>query len=240
MSTSSSSQAPLVIDENEPKHGATILATTSGATSAQCLPPPRFPKRLACVEVNTMTFEQGFDEQWVEGGIANHVQCAICQCLPRRPATLDGCGHIFCERCIKQHFVIRSAPQVSWSAMRSAPCPNCRQPFRMGEILTWPAWQRWAQLAFNAQVVHCPYGCPFSGSPAQTDDHQARVCPRRIIACPVEGCQFTGPAAEVEGQHFPTCPLMRVHCRNCRLPVRVSKMAAHDCVRELKAALKSM
>ena len=28
-----------------------------------------------------------------------------------RAATLDGCGQIFCERCIKQHFEIRYGPQ---------------------------------------------------------------------------------------------------------------------------------
>ena len=168
MSTSSSSQAPLVIDDNEPKHAP---------TNSQGLPPPRFPKRLASDEVNTMTFEQGFDDQWVHGGIANHVQCAICQCRPRRPATLDGCGHIYCECCIKQHFLIRSAAQASWSEMKSAPCPTCMQPFRMGEILTWPVWQRWAQLAFNAQFVYCPNGCRFSGTPAHADDHQARSAP---------------------------------------------------------------
>ena len=67
MSHSSSSQAPLVIDDNEPKHAPSTLATTS-ASNSQVLPPPRFRNRIACVEVNTLTFEQGFEEQWVEGG----------------------------------------------------------------------------------------------------------------------------------------------------------------------------
>ena len=167
MSCSSSSQAQLVIDENEPNHGRTTLATSSSSGRSLGLPPPRFPKRLACIEVNTNTFEQGFEEEWVEGGIAGHVMCTICRCLPRRPATLDGCGQIYRERCIKLNFLMPSAAQSHWSAMKSGPSPTCKEAFSMGEILTWPAWQRWAQLAFNAQVLHCPNGCPFSGTPAQ-------------------------------------------------------------------------
>ena len=240
MSHSSSSQAPLVINDNEPEHATTTLSTTSASSSSQGLPPTRFPNRVACVEVNMMTFEHGFDQQSVEGGIAGHVSCAISRCFPHRPATLDGCDHIYGERCIKQHVLMLSASQWPWSAKKSAPCPTCMQPFRQGEILTWPEWQRWAQLPFNTHLVHSPNGCQFTGAPAQADDHQATLCPRRIFACPVERFQFNGPAAEVDCQHYPTCPVMRVHCRNCRLRIRISKMAAEDCMRAVNAALKSM
>ena len=118
--------------------------------------------------------------------------------------------------------------------------PDVHANFRAGEILTWPAWQRWAQLAFPSQAVHCPNRCPFSGTPAQTDDQQARVCPRRVIACPVDRCTFMWPAAGVEHAHFTTCPLMRIDWMKCRLPLRVSKLKIHDCLKEQKAALQSM
>ena len=114
------------------------------------------------------------------------------------------------------------------------------QKFMVGEIQTWQAWQRWSQLEFNAHSVRCPIGCPFIGTPAQTNDHQACVCPLRVIGCPVDGCQVRGPAVEIEHQHFPHCPLMRIHCLTCNLPVRVKKFPTQDCVKELKSALMRM
>ena len=119
MSTSSSSQAPFAIEENEPMHAPTTLAKRTPSCRSLGLPSPRFPKRLASVEVNALTFEQGFEEQLVEGGIANHVMCAICRCLPRLLATLDGCGHIFCERCINQNFRVFQTRKFSKIAKKS-------------------------------------------------------------------------------------------------------------------------
>ena len=114
MSQSSSiSQARLEIAEHETKGATTPIAEP--ASSPTCaslgLPPPDFPKRLACIELNSLSVDMGFDDKWVEGGIANNLMCSICQCLPRRAATFDPCGHIFCEHCIKQHLQIRSARQ---------------------------------------------------------------------------------------------------------------------------------
>ena len=62
----------------------------------------------------------------------------------------------------------------------------------------------------------------------------------RVIAYPVQGCTFSRPAVDAENEHFPTCPLMRIHCRKFRLPVRVSTLATQECLKELKAALTNM
>ena len=122
MSQGSNSDARLAID-NETK----AAPTTTSCQGTSCLPHPRFPKRMGCFEINVPAFEQGFDEQLVQGGIPNHMQCAICQGLPRRPATLDGCGHLFCERCIKQHFKIRAEPQTQGRrGRRRTARPACR------------------------------------------------------------------------------------------------------------------
>ena len=238
--TSSSSQARWEIAEPETKAVATTNAQPTNSRPSHGLPPPRFPKRLACIDGNSLIFDQGFDERSVEDGIAIHMQSTNFQCLQRRPASLDGCAHIFCESCIKQHFQIRAAPQTPWSTVKAAPCLTCMKKFPFGEILTWPAWQRWAQLTFNSAVVHCPNGLNFSGTSAQTADHQARMCQHHVIACPVERCQFIWPGVDGEHAHIPSCPLIRVHCMKCRLPVRVSKLATNDCINKLKAALESM
>ena len=114
------------------------------------------------------------------------------------------------------------------------------QKFWVAEILTWPACQRWSQLAYNVHSVRCQNGCPFIGTHAQTNDHQGRVCPLRVIACPVDGCQSRGPAVEIERQPFPHFPRMRVHCSTCNVPVRVKKLVTHDCIKDLKSALMCM
>ena len=102
--TSSSSQARLEIPEPETK-GATKTNPPQRSCStweSLGLPPPRFPKRLACIEINSLSFDQGYHVKWFEGGIANRLMCCtMCQCLPRRPAKFDAWGHIFYERCIK-------------------------------------------------------------------------------------------------------------------------------------------
>ena len=123
----------------EVRNNIQCLPRRNSTCASRDLPPPRFPKRLAFIEVNFLSFDQGLEEKLVECGIANHLMCSICQCLPGRPATLAAWGHIFCQRCIKEHFQIRSSPQSHWSSVKAAPCPACMQKFGTGEILTWPA-----------------------------------------------------------------------------------------------------
>ena len=90
MSQSSTSEPVLVIDNDTKPAPA---ATTSSSKCTSGVPPPRFAKRLACVDINLPEFVQAFDEQFAEGGIPSHMMCTICQGLLRRPATLDGCDH---------------------------------------------------------------------------------------------------------------------------------------------------
>ena len=137
MSQSSKSEATLVLDE-EMNETPTRSGSTSSSSHTPCLPPPRFPKWLACIKVKSVNFQQGLDEQLVDGGIPSHLMCSICLGLPRRASTLEGCRHLFRECCIKEHFMLRSEPQAPWSTVKGAPCPSCMQGFRIGEILTWP------------------------------------------------------------------------------------------------------
>ena len=218
-----------MVDEDT-KVPPTTIGSTSSSSHPPCLPPPRFPKRLALIELNSLNFEQGFDEQLGDGCIQSHLLCSIWRGLPSRPATLDGCENLVCERWINQLFMICSTPQASLPTGKAEPCPTCMKGFRIGEILIWPAWQRWAQLAFNAQIMQCPNGCAFSAfsTPTQTEEHHARVCPRRVIACSIDWCHMIGPTVLIEDQQYITCPVMRLHCLTCNLPLRAKKLATLD------------
>ena len=59
--------------------------------------------------------------------------------------------------------------------------------YGIGEILSGLAWQRWAQLAFNTQVLRCPYGWGFTGTPEKIEDEQVCVCRMGVVACPRDG-----------------------------------------------------
>ena len=87
--------------------------------------------------------------------------------------------------------------------------PDMHDPL---EILTWPQWQRWAQVSFNTQFMRCPSGCAFSGTPAQTLEHSARLGKRRAIACPGVWCQVIASALPIENHHVATGTLRGVHC----------------------------
>ena len=94
--------------------------------------------------------------------------------------------------------------------------------------------QAFPTIVLKSQALLCRNGCALSGNPSQGDDHQARVCPRRIIACLLEGRLFTRPAVDVQDQYI-SYQLMRVHCTKYSFfALRLSKMTTHDRVKELK------
>ena len=199
---------------------------------------PVFPKLLPHVEINTLDFEQGFAESCLVGAVGGMSLCTICKGFPRRPVTLDACGHLFCEPCLKMWFETRARPHTTWmAATMTAPCPLCRTHFQKGEILTWDIWQKWAQLSYNAQVVRCPFLCGFEGTASRVDEHQVRECSKRKIDCPVDGCPVRGSAEWIEKEHFQRCPGLQVFCAKCRLPVRAAALSTHNCITRLQEAL---
>ena len=215
-------------------------SSTSHSESHDITSKCQFPKRIPHIGINTLEFESGFPEELVEGTLENSFTCSICRGFPRRPAMLDNCGHLFCEPCIKTHFKMREQRGGPFDSVQTAPCPVCMGRFRIGEILTWCAWQKWSQLTYNAKVVKCPFCAIFCSTAFQVDKHQLYECPKRRIVCPVDGCMEEGPADKIENQHFPNCTEKRVYCRKCRLQVRVASRDTHDCVTQLQFALRGI
>ena len=232
-------QAPSVEDpaEQAQEDGKPAPNDTPQAAPATNTPVPAFPKHLPHVHINALEFESGFPESSLVGVVDSTSLCAICQGYPRRPVSLDICGHLFCEPCIKRWYQIRASPHGLFGTVKTAPCPVCREAFQIGEILTWELWQKWAQLVFNAKVVRCPFECGFQGTASDVDHHQVRECAKRKIDCPLDGCRVRGQAEWIEKEHFPRCPMMHVYCPKCKLPVRASVLSTHDCIARLHEAL---
>ena len=230
--------------DQQQQQASQVLTQQAAAPGPAALKPlplqpiaPEFPSFLPHVEMNTTEFEQGLPQEFVVGGVDSTSLCSVCGGYPRHPAALHKCGHLFCEPCIKQWFKQEGRRKVA-RASRRAPCPNCRCSFIAGHILSWDQWQVWAQLAYNAKEVMCPWGCGFKGTACEVDDHQVYQCKHRILTCPVDGCFARGEAEWVEKEHFPHCPLLEVFCPTCRLPVRMQQLPSHNCMVRLWDALQ--
>ena len=222
------------------------MATSSSSTSSSIAQPrnhvpakPTLPKRLPPNADNMEQFETGFDETLVKGGLEESVwMCSICRGLPRHPATIDGCGHLFCEGCIRQHYMMTKRPDPSFLTIEDASCPNCKQKFHYGDLKTWDLVDAWSKMVYQTKEVSCPFKCGFVGSPFDADDHQFYTCPLRPIKCPNNGCSLVDKASHLESEHYPHCPFLRMYCSNCRLPVQRSQRGKHNCIGALQGALQ--
>ena len=199
-----------------------------------------FPARLPAKDILARRNETGFDEKHVEGGLDTTWMCGICRGLPRRTATLNKCGHIFCEMCIRQHFdMVPHAANVPIHG-RGARCPYCRQPYRLTHIRTWTEMHPWSQNAYKARIVRCPNKCGFKGNPFAVDEHEMYLCPLRIISCPNEGCHEEGRALYIELAHFLQCGFLKAFCPVCNLAGLAGEIESHDCIKALRESLTCM
>ena len=198
----------------------------------------KLPKNLPNVDVNNPVFESGFDEEFIETLLPhNIVICGICQGLPRRPASLAQCGHLFCELCLKRLIDEFMKTHLRYEVI---PCPLCRIPFPVYGILTFGQFQFWSQALYKAIQVKCPSGCGFKGNAIDVDNHQVFLCPKRRIKCPNETCQIIMPACDMEERHLQDCPLLLMTCPGCLLTVKKSELTKHNCQQKLAEAVTSM
>ena len=216
-------------------------ATVNQAAAPPQCTMPSLPKRLPYFSLNMDVFDCGFAEEYVTGGLKDDVfACCICKGLPRHPATLETCGHLFCEGCIKRHYMFTKKPMVNYLTVQESACPKCRKPYRFADIATWEQVHLWSQFAYNTKEVTCPFGCGFKGSAQVVDDHQFYICPQRMIQCPNNGCSMVDVAQRLEREHFANCPFLRVYCSGCRLPVLGSERDKHNCMSAVHAALQGI
>ena len=216
---------------------SSMTSTTTCSSSTR----PTIPKRLPPYCSNMDQFETGFDDTLVKGGLEENVwMCSICRGLPRHPASIDGCGHLFCEGCIRQHYMMTKRPDFNFLTIEEASCPNCNQKFHYGELKSWDLMDAWSKMVYQTKQVTCPFSCGFVGSPFETDEHQFYVCPLRPIKCPNSGCSLVDSAERLEREHYAHCPFLRLYCSKCRLPVQHSERSSHNCIAALQASLQGI
>ena len=198
----------------------------------------KLPKNLPNVEVNSENFEVGFDEDLIVGDHSkNAAICSICQALPRHPASLPGCGHLFCDTCLKKYIDERDQGHSFGNLI---PCPICRHKFHPYGAMTFGYFQFWSQNLYRSIHLKCPYGCGFESDAMEVDKHQVFTCPKRRIKCPNEGCQIMMKACDMEERHLKDCPQQLMFCSTCFLPVKSSELTSHHCIQKLSEALVGM
>jgi hypothetical protein len=199
-----------------------------------------FPKRLQCTEIktNTTTFQKGFEEKYVQGGLqSSRFVCSICHGVPRFPWSIDRCEHIFCEDCLYRHYDGATDFKKWYGANK---CPVCVNTYNQGTVKVFCRMDKETQALFQSIQIRCPFECGQLGSPLEIDEHQVYSCPNRTIVCPNLGCKQSGPAKDISEQHFPHCEKLRVYCYRCQLPVPVQVLNTHNCKRRQKDAVRSM
>ena len=136
----------------------------------------KLPKNLPNLEVNSENFELGFDEDLIVGDRSqNAAFCSICQALPRHPASLPGCGHLFCDTCLKKYIDKQDQGHHFGKLM---PCPICRQKFHPYVAMTFGYFQYWSQSLYRSIHLKCPSGCGYEGDALEVDKHQVFTCPK--------------------------------------------------------------
>ena len=150
-----------------------------------------FPKYLPNVAINDLDYQCGFEESiCICGPLTNAFLCSLCKGIPRHPTTLENCGHIFCETCIEKHFEITARNgSIGLSFGRTAPCPICREPYKIHSLILFNKFSPWAKLVYQSLSLKCPLKCPFIGNPLEMDEHQTFNCPLRTIKCQTSTAQ---------------------------------------------------
>ena len=189
---------------------------------------------------NTESFEmssvvRSFDDILPLGEISDlDWQCPICLGLPRIPASLK-CGHIFCEKCIRQ-VIVRSKTALQGQAN----CPNCRSVFKNTDILEYNKWPLVCRAVWKMLRIMCKNkGCEFVGSPEAVSEHEAETCDRRETSCPATFCSYRGVREET-ALHAATCRFLYIYCIGCGYPIKYLKREQHSCSRVHNAHLTKL
>ena len=201
----------------------------------------KFPRFIPHKDINKMEFESGYEEENVVGGInSNILMCTICRGMPRKPAAIKHCGHLYCESCIGHYFSRNRRPHSMFPGISIAPCPYCQKTFQAKDVQPYEKLSALARLMLNEKIVICPNDCGYRGTFHDVDVHQVYKCSLRLIRCPNQGCNVKDTAQRIEEEHYAQCPHLRTHCMQCKLPVLVAEQHTHNCIEAMHKAMQSM
>ena len=160
--------------------------------------------------------------------------CGYCEALCRDPFELRTCGHLFCERCIFEHFTNKVDNSNSL-----CPCPNkeCRNKFHQKDMNPICFRSICLKQIFAEIDLKCALGCGSIVNANEMNKHEYLHCEKRIVGCPHHGCTVDLPAKKIT-DHIIKCFHRVYYCNYCGLPRTYH--GGHDCIEELKRTIESI
>lgn len=182
----------------------------------------------------------GFEESFIDASAANEYQCPICL-LPCNKAVQTSCGHRFCEKCIKK-VMTEGRSQCPIDNLELGPTDiypdgqarkqiqlllvHCRS--YIGHGCEWVGHlsllkEHLTECRFTS--IPCPEKCGSFLIRGDLEQHRARQCERRVVACP--HCDLKVVWRFLEEYHFKQCPKLLIQCPNGCGEVCRGELARH-------------
>ena len=104
--------------------------------------------------------------------------CGYCDALCRDPFEVKTCGHLFCERCILEHFNNKVDSTTSL-----CPCPNkdCPHKFRQKDMNPICLRSICLKQIFSEIDLKCALGCGSIVNASDMNKHEYLHCEKRIV-----------------------------------------------------------
>ncbi|KAJ4461946.1 hypothetical protein PAPYR_1647 [Paratrimastix pyriformis] len=160
--------------------------------------------------------KQGFpDERFVHRDeLFEDLSCPICLCVMRDPILVCQHSHKACDACGRL-----------WTTDHPT-CPACGSA-----VLPKLVPDVFARAVINRLQVFCvnkQFGCDWQGKVEDSQLHEERQCPRRIVGCSHPGCGFQCRLNDELIAHSDGCPHRPIICRHCLLTLLLGALAAHN------------
>lgn len=157
-----------------------------------------------------------------KGKISEYI-CPLCEGVYINPV-IEGCGHIFCLNCIKQHLD------------HFSDCPQCGQKIVYSNFNTI----KFVVDTIETQSIYCQNrnaDCKWIGKYCFLQNH-LNLCPKQIIKCQNDQCGFTLKREEFTSH---LCPYLLIDCEKCKEKIQSKDIGTHICdIKEMNEINKSI
>ena len=132
-------------------------------------------------------------------------KCSICQCYPRDPIKVSGCGHIFCRRCAFSRFT---------KDCFSTHCAICKCSYHYWDIPLLKEADEKLYTQYNSALISCVHGCGKVASPSKIQRHEYWKCELREVVCAFKECRDIMKQSELAA-HVEDCEYRYIYCDLC-------------------------
>ena len=219
-----------------------LLNTPPDSSNIINLYPYAVPENLLQVHLaGTLEFLCGYEECEDKGKRnskkinSSFFQCPICQCVVRCPIEVPCCKHWYCCSCFMEY--TRQSIATEGCLVGRMKCAVCRKHFDPASTTNILLISR--RIKYNKLIVVCPFNCDRNFPIDEMLAHEQYQCPKRPVCCPFQCCSEITTGADII-KHMDSCPQKCMYCPCCGLRVRFGFENWHNCINDLKHAVKCL